>query len=149
MDLKNLNILNVFKKTTFNEKNLILLVLTLLPLMFVTKSIEATIIYVLLYVIFIILSIFISKIITLISDGELRKIYLILSYVVVTILLSQFVNAFYPAFAKSEFFIYIFMFPVTPLPYLIQADNIEQNIGKGLVDGLQSVIILIGVLLVH
>ena len=148
MELKNLNILNVFKTKTFNEKSLALLVLTLLPAMFVTKSFEATVIYVVLYVIFIIITSMLSKLIRLISEGELRKKYLLLSYVVVAILLSQFVSAFYIPFGKSEFLLYIYLFPITALPYLIDADNEAKNIGRTLVDGLQSVLVLVAVLLV-
>lgn len=147
MDLSNLNILNVFKKKTFNEKSIALLIITLLPAMFVTQSIEATLVYILLYVIFIILATLANKLVDLISDHKSRWILLTLTYVVIATLISQFVSALNVDFTK-DFILYVYLFPIGALPYLLKEDNKDKSIGHGLVDALQSVLILIPILLV-
>lgn len=147
MELKNLNILNVFKNKTINDKSITLLVLTLLPAMFVTKSLEATLIYCLLYVIFIILTSLLNKVVDLIGSSNTRNIVLVLMNVTISILIAQFVSALNINFT-NDFILLVYLFPISALPYLVRADNEESNVGKTLVDSLQSVIILIAVLIV-
>lgn len=147
MNIKNLNILNVFKSKTFNEKSLTLLVLTLLPAMFVTKSIEATIVYAVLYVIFIIITSLLNKVVDLIGTKETRFVVLVLTYVTVSVLIAQFTEAFNLNFAADYIFL-VYLFPISALPYLVRADNETRNIGVTLLDALQSVLIFVAVLLV-
>lgn len=147
MELKNLNILNVFKSKTFNEKSMTLLVLTLLPAMFVTKSLEATLVYCLLYVIFIILTSLLNKVVDLIGSDQTRNIVLILMNVTIAVLIAQFVSALNVNF-RTDFLLLVYLFPISALPYLVRADNEDKNVGQTLVDALQSVLILIAVLIV-
>ena len=61
MEVKNLNILNIFSKREINNKSLSLLTLILLPAVFVTKSLEATLIYLLLFAVYMIFNNFSFK----------------------------------------------------------------------------------------
>ncbi|WP_162140252.1 Rnf-Nqr domain containing protein [Haploplasma axanthum] len=146
MQLKNKNLLNIFNIKDVNDQSMTLLVLALLPGLFVTKSIEATLIYLLLYAIFIILVTLVFKLIEKIVPNDINWIVVIVSVVGVSAFVAILANAFFVNFAK-DYELFIYLFAVSSLPYMLNADNEKKNVGKSLVNSLQSFIGLVIIML--
>lgn len=139
MNLKNMNILNFFSKNEVNNQTISLLALSLLPAVFVTKTIEAALVYLLLFVIYIILSTLLSKLINKVVPKGLKWIIVMISFVGLATLISLIANAFFVTF-YNEYNIYIYLFAINALPYMLMEDDLEKGVGKSLVNALKSFI---------
>lgn len=143
-----MNLLNVFKKNQeVNEKNVTLLVLTLLPIMFVTTSLAATIIYLLAYIVFIILATLLTKLFIKLDNQGIKWILMVISFVGISTFIAQLISAMYILFA-ADFIFYIYLMPITALPYVLAHENHEDGVGKSLVNALQSLIAIVVLLVV-
>lgn len=137
MDVKNKNIVNIFNPAKINNQSIVLFMFAFLPAAFVTKTIESTLVYLLLSLIFLILNTFVSKVINLTVSKELKFIVVPLVVISLTILVSLFSKAVFINYS-NEFNKFTYLMAVSSLPYLLSADNKELSIGKGLVNTIQT-----------
>lgn len=140
MELKNLNILNAFTKKEINNKSLALLTLVLLPAIFVTKSLEATLIYLLLFVVYIILTTLVTALIKLVAPKEIEWLITTISFVGVAILVAVLAEAFFINFF-ADFSLYVYLFSISALPFMIKEDNEEKGLNYAMLDALQSILV--------
>ncbi|MDY0276586.1 MAG: Rnf-Nqr domain containing protein [Acholeplasma sp.] len=135
MDVKGLNIFNVFKKRTVTEKSMAILAITLLPALFVTNSLEATILYLIYFLVYLILVLLVQMLIKKVFPKEMAIYASVIGSVGVAIIVSQFIDAFHIGFANN-YLLYIYLFAINLIPIMVKEDN--DDLGKSLVDGIQS-----------
>lgn len=140
MEVKNLNILNIFSKREINNKSLSLLTLILLPAVFVTKSLEATLIYLLLFAVYMILTTLVSKLIKVTAPKNMKWLLTIVSFVGIATLVAITAEAFFINFF-ADFSLYVYLFGLSVLPFMIKADNEDKSLDKGMLDTVQSLLI--------
>lgn len=151
MDFKNKNIINFLKPANINHDSMMMLVLTLLPAVFVTKTLESTLVYLLLTFIFVVMVVMIGKLIDKIVLKEIRFIIVIITLGGLAGLLSTFAKAIFINYS-NEFNLYTYLLTISALPYMLLADNEEKNFGYSMLNGLQSflglaiVMIMVGLL---
>lgn len=139
MLFENKNIVNIFKPATINEKSLSLFVFALLPSAFVTKTIESTLIYLLLTLIFLILATLVSKLIDKIFKGTGNFKIASINFVIIAVFITILSDAFFIEFTK-EFSIYITLLAFSSIPYMLKVDNKNKTLNKGMLNTLQTFI---------
>ena len=137
MDIKNKNLLNLFNKVKLNNESVSLLVLALLPAIFVTKTIEAVLIYLVIYLIFLVLSTLVGKLVNKLLDNNNAWIATLIANIGIATLLSIIFSSILINFG-NEFNIYLYFMTLSSLPYMINEDTKEENVGKSLLNALQS-----------
>lgn len=137
MDIKNKNLLNLFNKVKLNNESVSLLVLALLPAIFVTKTIEAVLIYLVIYFIYLVLSTLVGKLVNKLLDNNNAWIATLIANIGIATLLSIVFSSILINFG-NEFNIYLFFMTLSSLPYMINEDTKEENVGKSLLNALQS-----------
>lgn len=137
MDIKNKNLLNLFNKVKLNNESVSLLVLALLPAIFVTKTIEAVLIYLVIYLIFLVLSTLVGKLVNKLLDNNNAWIATLIANIGIVTLLSIIFSSILINFG-NEFNIYLYFMTLSSLPYMINEDTKEENVGKILLNALQS-----------
>lgn len=146
MEVKKLNILNIFSKNEINNKSLSLLALILLPAVFVTKSFDATLIYLLLFVMYLILTTLTTKLIKLVAPKSIDWLVTILTFVGMATIIAIIADALFINFF-ADFGLYVYLFALSALPFMIKEDNEEKSLDKGMLDALQSFLVLALVLI--
>lgn len=139
MDLKNKNIVNIFTPSEINHQSLVLFMFAFLPAAFITHTIEATLVYLLLTFIFLTLNSFATKLINITVDSDLKFLIVPITAIGLTILVSLFSKAVFVNYSK-EYNIYTYLMAVGSLPYLLATDNRDLSISKGIVSTVQSFI---------
>jgi|GEM_PF-3270060 len=137
MELRKLNLLNFFEKNEINEKKIALMMPTLFPALFVTKTFEGAFIYLIYFLIYLVLTTLTAKIIDKLVPNEMRKLIMIFSFFAISVIVAQFIDAFNIAFSNN-YLTYIYLFPISALPYLLASDNKDVCVGKSLVNSLKS-----------
>lgn len=137
MDIKNKNLLNLFNKVKLNNESVSLLVLALLPAIFVTKTIEAVLIYLVIYLIYLVLSTLVGKLVNKLLDNNNAWIATLIANIGIATLLSIIFSSILINFG-NEFNIYLYFMTLSSLPYMINEDTKEENVGKSLLNALQS-----------
>lgn len=137
MDIKNKNLLNLFNKVKLNNESVSLLVLALLPAIFVTKTIEAVLIYLVIYFIYLVLSTLVGKLVNKLLDNNNAWIATLIANIGIATLLSIVFSSILINFG-NEFNIYLYFMTLSSLPYMINEDTKEENVGKSLLNALQS-----------
>ena len=137
MDIKNKNLLNLFNKVKLNNESVSLLVLALLPAIFVTKTIEAVLIYLVIYFIYLVLSTLVGKLVNKLLDNNNAWIATLIANISIATLLSIVFSSILINFG-NEFNIYLYFMTLSSLPYMINEDTKEENVGKSLLNALQS-----------
>lgn len=138
MDFKNKNLLNIFNPAKVTNESLTLTILAFLPAAFVAKTIESTLIYLLLMLMFLILTTLVSKLLNVVQK-ENGFIINSVSFVIVAVFISLLSGAFFINFTK-EFNIYIVLMSIGSLPYMLRADNEDKSVDKSILNTLKSFI---------
>lgn len=137
MDLKNKNIVNIFNPAKINHNSIVLFMFAFLPAAFVTKTIEATLIYLLLTFAFLLTNTFVTLLINKTVTKELKFLIVPLTVMALATLFSIFSKAVFVNYS-AEYNILTYLMAVSSLPYLLGADNKGATIGKRLVNTIQT-----------
>lgn len=149
MDFKNKNLLNRFNPAKVTDESLMLTVLAFLPAAFAAKTIESTLLYLLLTLIFLILTTLVSKLLNLMFE---EKAFIInsFSFVIIAIFIMILARSFFIEFA-NEFDRTVTLMSIGALPYMLRKDNENRSLNKSMLNTLQSflgfsaVMLLIGI----
>lgn len=147
MSVKDQNLLNIFHPHEVNKKSVSLLIYSLLPAIFVTKTLESTLVYLLFSFIYLILVTFLGKLIYKTVREELIPIIVPFIFISTAVLVSLLSNAFFINFSK-DYNLYIIILSVSALPYMLIADNEKRNIGYSVLNSLQSFLGLMVIMIV-
>jgi len=139
MELKNQNLLNVFKPSEVNSQSISGITLALLPAAFVARTIESALIFLLLALIYFILTTLAIKAVQIYLPEKGNFLFATLSFVTVAVFVSLLSNAFFVTFA-SEYNHYVVLLSVSALPYMLEADNEDKGINQSMLNTLQSFI---------
>lgn len=136
MDFNNKNLLNIFNPAKVTDESLMLTVLAFLPAAFAAKTIESTLIYLLLMIIFLILTTLVSKLLNLIYEDKGFVIHSV-SFVIVAVFITILSNAFFIEFSK-DFDRTLILMSIGALPYMLRKDNEDKTIHHSMLNTLQS-----------
>ena len=139
MELKNQNLLNVFKPSEVNSQSISGITLALLPAAFVARTIESALIFLLLALIYFILTTITIKSVQTYLPKKGNFLFATLSFVTVAVFVSLLSNAFFVTFAR-EYNHYVVLLSVSALPYMLEADNEDKGINQSMLNALQSFI---------
>lgn len=141
------SLLNVIKKQSFSNEKLFLAVISIFPLLFVTRSIEAALIFgIVILLLMVIVSLLVSAFKNIISNS-IKIPTLMISLVGLAIITNLLLKAFIPNIVK-DFEIYIIMLGVSPLLYINAFYSSENNLKNSVLEALCSSLGVIIVLVI-
>lgn len=132
---KEVSMLNVLVRNPFNEIKLTLAVISLFPMLFVTKTIEAAISYGILVLILLLVTSLIASIFKKLIDKDIKLLFMIISIVGLVSIFKIFVDAFIPNLTE-DFAIYIYLLGVSPVLFINYNQASYKTVKKGLMEAL-------------
>lgn len=140
------SLLNVLKKQSFDNNKLSLAVISMFPLLFVTKSLEASLIFGLILLILMLITSLLVNAFKGLVPNSIKIPVLMITLVGLSIVTNLLLKAFIPNLVR-DFEIYILMLGVSPLLYLNAFYASEQSVKTGVLEsvgqGLGVVIVLL------
>lgn len=132
---KESSLLNVLKKNSYTSNKLTLAVISLFPMIFVTKTVEAALVFGLVVLVLLILTSLLVGLFKRIIASEIRLIFTMIVLVGLVMIFKLLLDAFIPNLA-NDFGIYIIMLGVSPVLYINLFHASENNYKTNLLESL-------------
>lgn len=143
---KESSLLNVFKKQQFNENKLTLAVISLFPMIFVTKTIEAALVFGLVVLLLLLITSLLTKALSKVITKSLQLIVVMVVLITLSTVFKMLLDAFLPNLIR-DFAIYVIMLGVSPALYLnvfyANENNLKDSVLESLGVGIGIIITLV------
>lgn len=144
--VKESSLLNIFKKQSFSENKLTLAVISLFPMIFVTKTIEAAFVFGLVVLILLIITSLLTKALGKVIEKPLQLLVAMVVLITLSTITKMLLEAFIPNLT-NDFGIYVIMLGVGPLLYLnvfhANENNLKVSVLESLGTGMGVIITLV------
>jgi len=128
---KKSSLLNVLVKKPFSEANLVLAVISLFPMLFVTKTVEAALVYGLVVLVLLLITTLLTSAFKKLISKEISVIFTMILLVGLATITKMLLDAFIPELTK-DFGIYVYLLGVSPILYINVYYTANESVGKGL-----------------